>query len=143
LFRKLFATEFTWFVPNDDNRAGDGRELRMEWASLVDVHVDQNWAELGCSFLEMLIGLARRLEFMTDRDCEFWFWHLIGNLGLLGHNDRSKFVEEDVEDRTSAVMWRTYDCDGNGGLFPLQNTSKDQRKVEIWYQLQEYLMQAE
>lgn len=143
LFRKLFATEFTWFVPNDDNRAEDGRELRMEWASLVDVHVDRHWAELGCSFLEMLIGLARRLEFMTDRDCEYWFWHLIGNLGLLGHNDRSKFVEEDVEARTSAVMWRTYDCDGNGGLFPLLRTDRDQRKVEIWYQLHEYLLQDE
>lgn len=141
LFRQLFKTEFTWFVPNDDNRAEDGRELRFEWASLRDVHVDSNWAELGCSFLEMLLGLARRLEFMTEYDCAYWFWHLIGNLGLLGHNDRSNFQEEDVDARTSAVIWRTYDRHGHGGLFPLRTTNEDQRKVEIWYQLNRYVIE--
>lgn len=141
LLRQLFATEFTWFVPNDDNRAEDGRELRAEWASLEDVHVDRDWMTLGCSFLEMLIGLSRRLEFQTDRDCVFWFWHLIGNLGLLGHNDRSKFLEEDVNDRTFVVMQRTYDPCGTGGLFPLRATQRDQRTVEIWDQLHEYILQ--
>lgn len=141
LLKKLFCTEFAWFIPNDDNRAEDGRELRFEWASSVDVNVDTHWVTLGCSFLEMLIGLARRLEFQTDRDSIFWFWHLIGNLGLLGHNDRSNFLEDDVERRIDAVIWRTYDCDGNGGLFPLREPCKDQRKVEIWFQLSEYLLQ--
>jgi len=32
LLRQLFATEFVWHVPNDDNRAYDGRDLRFEWA---------------------------------------------------------------------------------------------------------------
>lgn len=141
LFRQLFKTEFTWFVPNDDNRAEDGKELRTEWASLRDVHVDCDWMALGCSFLEMLLALSRRLEFMTERDSTYWFWHLIGNLGLLGHNDRSNFSEEDVDDRTSAVIWRTYDCDGHGGLFPLRCADKDQRKVEIWYQLNCYVIE--
>lgn len=142
LLRKLFVTEFAWFVPNDDNRAEDGRELRLEWASLVDVDVHRDWMALGCSFLEMLIALSRRLDFQTDQDATFWFWHLIGNLGLLGHNDRSKFLEEDIENRTHTVMFRTYDPDGSkGGLFPLRQTDKDQRKVEIWYQLSEYLLQ--
>lgn len=141
LFRQLFKTEFVWFVPNDDNRAVDGRELRFEWASQVDVHVDQNWAELGCSFLEMMIGIARRLEFMTEADSTYWFWHLVGNLGLLGHNDRSAFLVKDVDNRTSAVIQRTYDCHGNGGLFPLRRTDEDQRKVEIWRQLNMYLIE--
>lgn len=141
LLRKLFCTEFAWFVPNDDNRAEDGRELRFEWASSVDVDVDKHWASLGCSFLEMLIGLSRRLEFQTEQDSVFWFWHLIGNLGLLGHNDRSRFLEQDIDDRTSAVIWRTYDANGNGGLFPLRYTDNDQTKVEIWRQLSEYLLQ--
>jgi len=141
LLKKLFCTEFAWFVPNDDNRAEDGRELRFEWASSVDVYVDRDWVELGCSFLEMLIGLSRRLEFQTDQAAEFWFWHLIGNLGLLGHDDGCRFLEEDVEDRTNAVIQRTYDRNGNGGLFPLQRSKKDQTKIEIWYQLNEYLLQ--
>jgi hypothetical protein len=141
LLRHLFSTEFTWFVPNDDNRAEDGRELRIEWTTLEDVHVDRHWMTLGCSFLEMLIGLARRLEFQTDRDVEYWFWHLLTNLRLLGYNDRSRFSVEEVNDRTSMVMQRTYDRFGDGGLFPLRRTTKDQRKVEIWYQLHAYLLQ--
>lgn len=141
LLRQLYCTEFTWFVPNDDNRAEDGRELRFEWADSENIELPDHWLRLGCSFLEMLIGLARRLEFQTDESCEHWFWHLINNMGLLGYHDRSNFSEEDVEDRTSAVIWRTYDPDGNGGLFPLRATDRDQRQVEIWYQFCEYLLQ--
>lgn len=141
LLRQLFCIEFAWFIPNDDNRAEDGRELRSEWAMSEQIDVDLHWASLGCSFLEMLIGLSRRLEFQTEQDAVFWFWHLMENLGFLGYNDSVKFFEEDVENRTSTVIWRTYDQNGNGGLFPLRKAPKDQRKVEIWCQLNEYLIQ--
>lgn len=142
LFRQLYSTEFVWFVPNDDNRAADGKELRSEWlAGSGDKMVDADWLELGCSFLELLIGLSRRLAFEANNDSASWFWHLIDNLGLLGYNDASQFNVKDVEDITSAVIWRTYDRYGNGGLFPLRRSRKDQRQVEIWYQLGEYLLQ--
>jgi hypothetical protein len=143
LLGQLFATEFVWFVPNDDNRAADGRELRNEWANGIGEEVDSNWLDLGCSFLEMLIGLSRRLAFETDHgdDGASWFWHLINNLGLLGYTDGSKFRPEDVDEITSRVIWRTYDQSGHGGLFPLEHTNNDQREVEIWYQLSEYLLQ--
>jgi hypothetical protein len=141
LLRKLFCTEFAWFVPNDDNRAEDGRELRLEWAASENIELPDNWLRLGCSFLEMLIGLARRLDFQTEYSVVDWFWKLIENMELLGYNDRSNFSETDVDDRTSTVIWRTYDHNGNGGLFPLRSASRDQREVEIWYQLCEYLLQ--
>lgn len=141
LLKKLFTIEFVWFIPNDDNRAEDGRELRCEWASEKDISADPEWLSLGCSFLEMLIGMSRRLAFETERDAASWFWHLINNMELLGFNDRSDFSERVVEDRTSAVIWRTYDWHGRGGLFPLRNAQRDQRKVELWYQLSEYLLQ--
>jgi hypothetical protein len=138
----MFSTEFVWFVPNDDNRAEDGRELRSEWATNTKTEIDSNWLSLGCSFLELLIGLSRRLAFETDGNAADWFWHLINNLGLLGYHDRSNFRAEDVDEITSVVIWRTYDPNGNGGLFPLQHTTNDQRQVEIWYQLSEYLLQG-
>lgn len=141
LFRQLFATEFAWIVPNDDNRAEDGRELRCEWATETGSEVDRNWLSLGCSFLELLIALSRRLAFETDGNARDWFWHLINNLGLTGYHDRSNFRPEDVEDITNRVIWRTYEPNGNGGLFPLRHTMNDQRRVEIWYQLSEYLLQ--
>jgi len=141
LLRKLFSTEFAWFIPNDDNRAEDGRELRCEWISERNIGIDPEWFSLGCSFLEMLIGVSRRLSFEAEGEVSYWFWHMIDNLGLLGFHDRSNFSDEEVEDRTSAVIWRTYDYNGIGGLFPLRRASRDQRRVEIWYQLSEYLLQ--
>lgn len=141
LFRKLYTTEFAWFVPNDDNREEDGRELRREWANQEGIDPDPDWLRLGCSFLELLIGISRRLCFEGEGEVSAWFWHLINNLGLTGYHDRSKFNESAVDDITFAVIWRTYEPDGKGGLFPLQNPSQDQREVEIWYQLSEYLLQ--
>lgn len=141
LFKQLYSTEFVWVVPNDDNRAEDGRQLRCEWAANTRSEVDPNWLSLGCSFLELLIGLSRRLAFETDGDAPNWFWHLIDNLGLLDCNDRSNFKFEEVDERLFVVIWRTYDRCGNGGLFPLRRTKNDQRKVELWYQLSEYLLQ--
>ena len=137
LLKKLYSTEFAWFVPNDDNRAEDGRELRLEWATECGISSDSEWFSLGCSFLELLIGLSRRLCFEGEGEVSAWFWHLINNLGLTGFHDRSQFDGSEVDDITSAVIWRTYDENGNGGLFPLRQASHDQRKVEIWYQLSE------
>lgn len=142
LFEKLYSIEFVWFVPNDDNRAADGRELRTEWTTAFEEDVPQEWLSLGCNFLEMLIGLSRRLAFETDGKEASWFWHLIDNLGLRGFNDRVQFDDEEVEEIVNAVIWRTYDRHGNGGLFPLPNSANDQRQVEIWYQLSEYLLQG-
>jgi hypothetical protein len=36
-------------------------------------------------------------------------------------------------------IFRTYTSLGHGGLFPLSDSLYDQRKVEIWSQLFEYL----
>lgn len=141
LIEQLSAIEFAWFVPNDDNRATDGRELRREWAVEEGADVDSDWLEVGCSFLEMLIGLTRHLEFTGGFDAEWWFWKLMNNLDLTGFTDESNFDPQEVEDITSRVIWRTYNRRGVGGLFPLERSRKDQRKVEIWYQLCEYLLQ--
>ena len=37
------------------------------------------------------------------------------------------------------MLAREYSDNGHGGLFPLKNPKKDQRKVEIWYQMTEYI----
>jgi hypothetical protein len=31
LFRQLYSIEFIWFIPNDDNRAEDGEDLREQF----------------------------------------------------------------------------------------------------------------
>lgn len=141
LLRQMHQTEFTYFVPNDGNRAEDGKDLRAEWAAEIGRDPDRNWMELGCSFLEMLVALARRMEFEADHTPQHWFFHLLQNLGFESFHDGSGYSRGFVTKTMRVVMDRMYDLTGNGGLFPLRKPSKDQRRVEIWYQMSEYLLQ--
>lgn len=142
LLRQLYSTEFRYFIPNDENRAEDGKELRIEWAHEKEVEPDEEWLNLPCSFLEMLIALARRMAFQAEETPEFWFWHLIKNLDFDEFHDANRAYSHNfIERRMRVVNERMYDYMGNGGLFPLRNPSKDQRKVELWYQMCEYILQ--
>jgi hypothetical protein len=68
---------------------------------------------------------------------------MIKNLGLDQFDDQIPYDWEDVDEALSALIYRTYDRDGTGGLFPLTHPEEDQRKVEIWYQLNAYLLERE
>lgn len=141
LLRQMHETEFTWFVPNDGNRAEDGKDLRMEWTSQVDIQAPEMWLDLGCSFLEMLVALARRMEFEAGETVQHWFWRLLQNLGFESYHDGSGYSRKYVTKCMRIVMDRMYDPRGNGGLFPLQDPKEDQRRVELWYQMSAYLLQ--
>lgn len=159
LIKKLHKKEFYWSVPNDDNRGMDGKGLRGDFLResgltnrissqhRVKTSTDMDYEE--CSMLEMLIALAKRLSFMleepydVDQTCNC-FWEMLRNCGL------EKFTDEDYEefggDRTidyilDNILERRYKRNGKGGLFPLKYTKKDQRKVEIWYQMCEYIVE--
>lgn len=142
LLKQLHTKEFVWIIPNDDNRLEDGRYLRYEFVNDNGIEdVDPEWMHLGCSMLEMLIGLARRLYFEDDRPVDEWFWQMLENLGLREFTDRTRYTEQDVEDVIDCVIWRLYDKNGRGGLFPLRHAHEDQREVEIWYQMSEYILE--
>lgn len=144
LLHILFTKEYVWLVPNDDNRVEDGKDLRYEFLEAEGIepsHQEPFWMELGCSMLEFLVALARRCAFETDRDVDIWFWEILENLGLSKLNDRAIIPHEKVEEILDRVIWRTYDYDGHGGLFPLVNPDRDQRKVEVWYQLSSYILE--
>jgi hypothetical protein len=140
LLRQLHSIEFVWIVPNDDNRVGDGLELREEWISACSLAVDLDWRTRGCSFLEMLIALCRRIVFESDGHVDTWFWHLMDNLGLCEYTDRYSYNQAEVNTRIRKVIYREYDRNGRGGLFPLRYARKDQRDVELWYQMNAYLL---
>lgn len=143
LSRQLFRKEFVWFVPNDDNRAADGKLLRLEFLTDEELEVDDEWVNMGCSMFELLIALSRRLAFETDSEPRAWFWHLIQVLDLQEYNDRvwDGDSETKVEEVLDRVIFRNYEADGSGGLFPLQRPQRDQRGVELWYQLSAYLLE--
>jgi len=144
LLKALYSKEFVWVVPNDDNRCLDGIELRDEFMHLTRHAYDNEWMLLGCSVLEMLVALSRRLSFEAEGEPREWFWHMIKNLELDTFRDpvHDRF-REIIDAKLEKFIWRQYDFDGVGGLFPLENPREDQRKVEIWYQLGAYILELE
>lgn len=152
LLNTLHNIPFFWFVPNDDNRGMDGLRLRDEYAienSIGVLHKEHPPLYGPCSVLEMLIGLARRIdEIMAepgeDDQTPKWFWKMIENLELEKYTDADftlRLGEERVPFIIDLVLKREYKRNGQGGLFPLKRPKKDQRKVEIWYQMSAYLVE--
>jgi hypothetical protein len=91
------------------------------------------------SFIEVLLGLSRRLAFVSGGTQERWAWQLLVNLGLekmWDHLSRSK--TRTALDVMEAVISRSYLPNGVGGFFPLAWPDRDQRQVELWYQLNAY-----
>lgn len=140
--KTMHCTEFVWTVPNDDNRLEDGKDLRYEFvdqSGLMDV--DPGWIRLGCSMLELLIGLSRRLSFEAGGESRDWFWDMMRNLDFDSFTDKHPAPEGHVEGVLERIIWRTYDADGRRGIFPLNNPTQDQRHVELWYQLNAYVLE--
>lgn len=143
LFRKLYDRPFTYSISLDRNRAADGINLR--YIFLDGAEGDQNWLELECSMLEMLVALSKRMEFQTGSTFINWFWRLLNNVEMGQYSDELYHgrIDEIVEETLDMIIARTYNHNGYGGLFPLHRPSKDQTKVEIWYQLAAYLNEHE
>lgn len=142
LFRVLHGTEFVWLVIGDDNRAADGVELRYRFLVESGADPEHAWSNVLCSIFEMLIAFSYDAEFQTEVSYRDWFWELIDNLGLTPFDD-DHMDYESVSDILYRFVWRLYDADGVGGLFPLKHPEKDQRKVELWYQFFPYLEENE
>jgi hypothetical protein len=142
LLKELFTKEFIWLIPNDDNRIGDGKALRSEFVQDEDLSdVDRDWAELGCSVLELMLGLARRLAFEAEGEPHFWFWIMMENLGINKYSDEWRLPRKHIQKILDRVIFRTYKENGVGGFFPLKHPEQDQRKVELWYQLSAYVLE--
>lgn len=135
LFHILHEREFQWTVPNDDNREKDALELRVEFFGEAGHEFRR-----GISILEIMIGLSRRLAFMTDGDARNWAWQLIVNLGFDWMPDPLTTRKQNkIIDALDALIWRQYQRNGMGGFFPLAYPVEDQTKVEIWYQMHAFL----
>jgi hypothetical protein len=143
----MYETEFVWFVPNDDNRKADGLDLRLEFCHEQDIpkadagtFLDKEVPTPPCSFLEVLIALSRRLEFQAGGSAPGWSWILMNNLGLHRITDPvGRGKARQATDILEMCIYRTYEPDGRGGFFPLEEAPRDQREIEIWYQMPDYL----
>lgn len=144
LLMRLHDTEFTWFVPYDDNRADDGIQLRRRFALIRNDITLANYITGPCSVLEMMVALAVRCEETIMDDALLgnrtgqWFWDMVHNLGLSPMTD-SRFDKNIVDDVIARFLNRDYEPNGKGGLFTVEHCERDMRTVEIWCQLSWYL----
>jgi hypothetical protein len=147
LLNLFFRTEFIWVagVRKDEKRIKDGKALRYEFlrSGEAPVGVPPEWMNYGCSVLELMIGLARRIVDMAEGEPPYWFWLMTENIGLRHYTDDVVIDTGDVEETLNRVIFRRYHYDGKGGFFPLEYPDKDQRNVELWYQASAYVLEHE
>lgn len=149
LFSVLTERSFVSKVYRDDNREVDGLHLRCRFVDETDGMYDYEfWVGIlpeECLIMEMLVSLALRMEwdFLHNEDIGnrtgVWFWELLDNIGI-GDQDDLDFDERYVQMRINILLDRTYEPNGTGGLFPLKHSNGiDQRKEELWYQMNHYI----
>ena len=163
---ELFKNRFfiTRSAPKRDiDREKDGLELRKGWP--CETHNLDNiiWDEypvydldyglytIPCTIFEMIIGISKRMsEQLMDEDGEDktaqYFWEIIGNLGLDCWDDdnfgwETGLAPKNIGKICEILCKRQYNPDGTGGgMFPMPGVlGINQKKMEIWYQMQEYI----
>lgn len=146
-FNALHLIDYEYSIRDDQNRALDGKQLRRHFES-------SGAATLGvspgpCTFLEFLIGLAKRMSDATyepdnQNQIGFWFWEFVQNLGI-DHTDTSYICLDngkELKDAVERFTNREYAPDGSeGGLFPLRRAPGDTRIMSVWQQMQAFLME--
>lgn len=136
---------FSYSIARDESRVDDAYELREEFLDYIGIEGD---FEYSPTVLEVLIALSIRIdnEYIGDPsnpNPSFIFWEMIENLGLDEYTD-SKYYRYGIplniiDEIIFTWLERRFDRDGEGSIFPLRHPSQDQRKIEIWSQMQEYL----
>lgn len=136
----LFDIPFKAALTLDLNRSYDALVLREE---IISRRGNKYSGQPNC--LEVLWCLALDMSDLSLEgdgysDPTDDFWELFSNLGLQKFKEMGS-ISEAREAHFLINNWldRRYDRSGNGGIFPLRKAGTDQRKVEIWYQMQEYL----
>lgn len=140
----LLAKPFTSDIVGDRNRIADGVELRYGYSDALNG---------VCRVLEVLVAMCQKMVYMADgmvpnrENLESeWFFIMIENLGVASLTDdiwdqSASDAEEIMTEHIGIWLRREYDYDGSGGIFPLEHPRDDQAKVELWYQMNAYLME--
>lgn len=146
-FRILETLHDQHFIPILDldwNRAIDGTSLRHRFGLDMDVILPNDFDDpdgTSCTFLEMMVGIADRMALQIDVHTDKAFWRIARNMGIAKESNPS---EELIEMCAQRVVNRTYNHDGtHGGMFPLRHTTRDQRFINLFAQLQEYIMEMD
>ena len=151
LFEILHNKEFVWTVAGDQHRVRDAMDLRVDFLnyrtdiSRKDVAAFKDEMINSATMLELIISLSRRVSFNSFKGTpDEWAWKLLSNIGLnLKYDPLTDRAIRKIDEILDTVIWRTYDRHGVGGFFPVENHPDDQRQVELWYQMNYYLIETQ
>ena len=142
VYDELYLTDFKWMTrfPDDENRAADGVWLRRVFAEENGLEVSDlglDWKP--CSVLEMLVAIARRIEYEIlawpgEENVPKWFWMFMENLDI-GPDSRRISDLNYVDNQISNWLNRRITRDGSGGIFVSHIHGIDMRKLSIWSQM--------
>lgn len=134
LMKALFNIEFYSDFPLDQNLVGRVKDFRWE---IGYVGVDKP------SVFEVLVILAMDIERNIMHKTEegnrtsFWYWEMMRGLGFeyFDDEDYDDICDDEVHRGIDILLERSYEYDGsNGGLFVVNDTEEDLRKVALWTQ---------
>lgn len=137
----LHGVRFTWDpnIEHDSNRASDGIQLRRDYLfergegrETYDFDIHE------VSFFEVYVGLAKKMAHLLDKSLPSSMDYIL----RIGPFD-VRMSEDEVVEVAERVMNRDYDFNGVGGLFPLKTAARDQRHVELIYQLNLHVLEYE
>ena len=149
--RKMLDSDFVPLVDMDSNRCCECLGLRADFeeagheygADMLDFLLADNG-----TMMELLCVMAEKMQYeMADSQYEAsvrkWFVELLGNCGLDRFARNEDFKKEgagqEIDDILYTVIFRDYGWDGEGGLFPLFLAQRDQRRLELVAQMNDYL----
>lgn len=153
-FNALHSMAYVPIMELDRNREMDGLGLRDVY--IRGYGIDSSDSDLvvdsPCSVLEFLVSLANKMDYIYSptetRHLSALFWEIMGNIGLDYSSTTDSDAQKDpsmfhdrIQSAIDMVQNRTYQPDGTGNLFPLKNPKEDQRNVEVWYQMNQYLIE--
>lgn len=154
LFDILHSLVYAPILDLDHNREMDGvglRDIYLREYGIDNFESDET-IDSPCSVFEFLVALSQRMDYIYSsadrRRLSELFWEILHNIGLDYQTTTDNDFEIDpqaFQDRVYSaidmVEKRTYASNGTGNLFPLSNPKEDQRNVEVWYQMNQYLIE--
>jgi len=147
LIDHLHSVAFEAIISYDENRASDGKDLRMRFVEQDSEYTYRDvylYLDAPVSMLEVLLGLAVRCEenIMANPDMGdrtgLWFYTMLETSGL-AYQDDYRFDIYRCDHIIENILNRNYEADGSGGLFCVPNSKVDMRTIEIWRQMHMYI----
>ena len=140
----LDTINYHWSILLDENRMYDAFSLRELY--LDDTGRNSGRNNTGCSLFEMLVALAHRCDvdimydYTVGHRYGLWFHLFLESLFSQYADNFADLSEEEIIDICEKFLSRDYERDGSGGMFPVSD-HRDQRKVQIWMQMNLWLVE--